>query len=93
MEAVIVKLEAKEREEGKNPRQLRAEGFLPVSVYGKDLNLNLVINTHEFKLAYGKNKETSFEIVVGKKAYKTVTKNVQLNYATSEIQSVEFAVV
>jgi len=92
MEAVIVKLEAKDREEGKNPRQLRAMGLLPVSVYGKDVNLNVVVDTHAFKLAYQKNKDTKFEIVYGKKSYSTVTKNVQINYATSEIQSAEFAI-
>lgn len=92
MEAVIVKLEAKDREEGKNPRQLRGMGLLPISVYGKDVNLNLVVNTHEFKLAYLKDKNTKFEIAYGSKTYSTVTKNVQINYATSEIQSAEFAI-
>ena len=93
MEAVIVKLEANDREEGKNPRQLRAMGFLPVTIYGKDVNLNVQVNSHEFKLAYAKNKETKFEIAYKGKSYSTVTKNVQINYATSEVQSVEFAIV
>ncbi len=93
MESVIVKLEAKDREEGKNPRQLRKEGLLPVTLYSKDVNLNVVVNTHEFKIAYQKNKETNFEFSYNKKKYSTVTKNVQLNYATSEILSAEFAIV
>lgn len=93
MEAVIVKLEAKDRAEGKNPRQLRAEGLLPVTVYGKDVNINATVSTHEFKLAYAKNKDAQYEIAYGKKTYTTVAKNVQLNYATNEIQSVEFAIV
>lgn len=92
MEATIVKLEAKEREQGKNPRQLREMGLLPVTIYGKDVNLNVQVNTHEFKLAYNKDKNTKFEFVFGGKTYSTVTKNVQINYATSEIQSAEFAI-
>ncbi len=91
-EAVIVKLEAKDRVEGKNPRQLRAMGLLPVTVYGKDINLNVTVDAHEFKLAYQKNKETQFEFSYGSKNYLTVTKNVQVNYANAEIQSAEFAV-
>ena len=90
-EALIVKLAADNRLEGKNPRQLRMSGFLPVTIYGKDVNLNLQVNAHEFKLAYAKNKDTQFEISYNKKSYSTVTKNVQINYATGEIQSVEFA--
>ncbi len=91
MEACIVKLEAKKREEGKNPRQLRSMGLLPVTIYGKDLNLNVAVNTHEFKLAYAKDKNTKFEISYEGKTYLTETKNVQVNYATSEIQSAEFS--
>lgn len=92
MEATIVKIEAKDKIEGKNPRQLRAMGLLPVSVYGKDVNLNVVVDTHAFKIAYNKNKETQFEIEYKGKKYLTVTKNVQINYATSEVQSAEFAI-
>ncbi len=92
MEACIVKLEAKDRIEGKNPRQLRALGLLPVTVYGKDVNITAVVGSHEFKLAYSKNKEAKYEISYNGKTYTTVAKNVQVNYATSEIQSVEFAV-
>ncbi len=88
-----VKLEAKDREQGLNPRQLRQKGLLPVTVYGKDLSLNIVLDTHAFKIAYAKDKETSFEIDYNNKTYSTVTKNVQINYATSEIMSAEFAVV
>ena len=92
MEAVIVKIEAKDRTEGKNPRQLRAEGLLPITVYGKDVNLNIAVDMHDFKIAYQKNKDTQFEISYAKKSYKTTTKNVQINYATNEIQSAEFAI-
>ena len=93
MEAVIIKLEAKEKPEGKNPRQLRADGLLPVSIYGKDVNINAAIDTHEFKVAYSKSKEAKFEITYAKKKYSAVAKNVQINNATAEIQSVEFAIV
>ena len=91
MEACIVKLEALKREEGKNPRQLRSMGLLPVTIYGKELNLNVAVNTQEFKLAYKKDKNTKFEISYDGKTYLTETKNVQVNYATNEIQSVEFS--
>ncbi len=92
-EAVIVKLEATERTEGKNPRQIRQAGFLPVTLYSKDVNLNLQVNTHEFKLQYQKNKDAKYEISFGKNKYNAEIKNVQVNFATDEYQSVEFQVV
>ncbi len=91
--ADTVKLEGQTKPEGKNPRQLRGMGLLPVSIYGKDTNLNIALDTHAFKLAWAKDKETKFEITYNKKTYSTVTKNVQINYATSEIQSVELQIV
>lgn len=92
MEATIVKLEANKRDENKNPRQLRAEGFLPVTIYGKDVNLNAQVSMREFKLAYARNKQTQFDFVLDGKTYSTITKNVQINAATTEIQSAEFAI-
>ena len=36
-ETTIIKLNAQEREADKNPRQLRAAGFVPATVYGKGM--------------------------------------------------------
>ena len=47
------KLKIEERAEGKNPRQLRSMGYIPVSVYGKGIEAKSgQVNTHEFEMAY-----------------------------------------
>lgn len=90
MEACIVKLEATKREEGKNPRQLRAMGLLPVTVYGKDLNLNVAVNTREFKLAYNKDKNAKFEISFEGKTYLTETKMYKLTMPQTKFKALNF---
>ena len=92
--ADIIKLTAEKRNEGKNPRQLRAEGLLPATVYGKGKeSMSIQLNSKEFTQAYKKNSEATFELSIDKKAYKTVAQAVQENYATNTIQSVEFKLV
>lgn len=90
----LVKIEAQAREEGKNPRQLRAEGKLPATLYGKGMeSLSLQLVTHGFNLAYRGNTEATFEFSVGSKAYKAVVQDVQMNYSTNEMLNVEFKAV
>ncbi len=92
--ADVIKLTAEKRSEDKNPRQLRAEGILPATVYGKGMDsISVQVSTKDFTLAYRDNTEATFELSVDKKSYKTVVQAVQKNYATNETQSVEFKVV
>ncbi len=92
--ADVIKLTAEKRSEDKNPRQLRAEGLLPATVYGKGMDsMSIQLRTQEFTLAYRNNADATFELSIDNKAYKTVAQAVQKNYATNETQSVEFKLV
>lgn len=90
----VIKLNAEKRSEDKNPRQLRAEGLLPATVYGKGMDsISIQLNSKEFTQAYKKNNNATFELTVDKKAYTTIAQAVQKNYATNETQNVEFKLV
>ena len=88
------KLTITAREEGKNPRQIRAQGFLPGSIYGKGMDAkNIQVNTHEFEMAYRKNQEGTWELVLGKEKFNAKIQELQKNFATNELLNVEFALV
>ena len=51
-EQTIVKISAENRNMDKNPRQLRSEGILPATVYGKGMDSKSIqINAHELAMA------------------------------------------
>lgn len=88
------KLTIQNREEDKNPRQIRSAGFLPGSIYGKGMEAkNIQINTHEFELAYRNNKEGAWELNLGKEKFNAKIQELQINYSTNEFLNVEFALV
>ena len=88
------KLNVIEREEGKNPRQIRSMGFIPVSIYGKGMeSKNAQVNTHEFEMAYKNNKEGEWELKFGKEKINAKIAELQTNFATSEFLNVEFQAV
>ena len=88
------KLKIENRPEDKNPRQIRALGYLPGSIYGKGMeSKNIQVNTHEFELAYRNNKEGNWDLTLGKEKFTAKIQELQMNYATNEFLNVEFAVV
>ena len=88
------KLKIENRPEDKNPRQIRALGYLPGSIYGKGMDpKNIQVNTHEFELAYRNNKEGNWDLTLGKEKFTAKIQELQMNYATNEFLNVEFAVV
>lgn len=94
MEQTIVKINADMREADKNPRQLRAAGFLPATVYGKGMeSKSIQINAHEFVMAYKNAPEAVFEISVGKETFKTTVQEAQVQYSNNTILNVEFKTV
>ena len=89
-----ITLDIEERTQGQNPRQIRANGNLPITIYGKGMDsVSAQINTHEFKHISRDNKDAVYELKLGKKTYKTVVQNLQINYGTTEELNVEFKVI
>ena len=85
------KLKIEERSEGKNPRQIRSMGFIPVSIYGKGIEPKSgQVNTHEFEMAHKNNKDDKWELSFGKDKFNAKIQEHQANYATSEFLNIEF---
>ena len=81
------------REEGKNPRQIRSNGFIPVSIYGKNYDAKSAqVNAHEFELAYRNNKDGAWELNFDKEKLNAKIKELQIDYSTSKYLNIEFAV-
>ena len=88
------KLNIKERENGKNPRQIRSMGFIPVSIYGKGIEAkNAQVDAHEFEMAYRSNKEGQWDLSFGKEKYTAKIQELQTNYATNEYLNIEFQAI
>ncbi len=94
MSKTAIKLEATQRDEAQNPRQLRASGFIPVSIYGKGVeSKSLQINAHEFELSSRGNLEADYEIVFGKEKFNVKIAEVQKNYSINQVLNVEFKTI
>ncbi len=82
------------READKNPRQLRAAGLLPATVYGKGMeSKSIQMNAHEFNMAYKNAPEAVYEITVGKEKFTTNVQEAQIQYSNNAILNVEFKTV
>ena len=91
-EAICLNIES--RDESKNPRQLRAAGFLPATIYGKGIeSVSVQLDKRNFVNNYKKNKEAVFELKASDKTYKAVVQNLQMNYSTQEELNIEFKTV
>lgn len=91
-EKVIFEAEAKNEE--LNPRQLRASGKLPATIYGKGMDsVSIQLDAHKFINTYKNNKDSVYELSLAGKKYNTVIQKVQKNYATNEELNVEFKLV
>lgn len=92
--ADTIKLNIEEKEADKNPRQIRQAGFIPLTIYGKGVeSVSAKVDTRTFVNTYKNNKEAVYELVLGKKSYKTTVVTAQKNYATSEYMNIEFKLV
>ena len=85
------KLKIELREEGKNPRQLRAAGLVPATVYGKGMeSKNIQVCAHEFEMSTRNNQDAVFELNVGSEKYNVVIQELQKNYSTNQVLNIEF---
>lgn len=88
------KITATLRDENLNPRQIRANGFIPVTIYGKGIeSISAQVKTPDFVLSYRDNSEGVYTMDLNSKTYEVKVQNVQKNYATNEVQNVEFMVL
>lgn len=86
-----IEMEIQKRDFSLNPRQLRSEGFIPATIYGKAMDsVSVQLETRSFSNTYRNNKESNFELTVDGQKYNTVVKNVQKRATTDQILSVEF---
>lgn len=91
MTETIIKFDVEKKDESLNPRQLRAEGKLPATIYGKGVeSISVQIDAHSFGIAYRDNKDATYELKLDDKTYNVVVQNVQKNYATNDLLNVEF---
>ena len=89
-----VKLNIEKRDDSKNPRQLRAEGLLTGTIYGKGLeSVSVQMNERDFINTYKKDVNANFEISVDGKNYTVVVAKLQKNYRTNENLNVEFKAI
>ncbi len=90
-ETTIIKLNAQERDTDKNPRQLRAAGFVPATVYGKGMeSKNIQVCAHEFEMSTRDNRGAVIELALGKEKLNVVIQELQKNYSTNQVLNIEF---
>ncbi len=91
---MAVVIDVQKRDENKNPRQVRAEGKLTATVYGKGQDsVSVEMGAKEFLTAYGKDKDATFSLKLDKKSMDVKVKDVQENYRTGEKLNVQFVLV
>ena len=82
---MAIKLE--KRDETKNPRQVRAEGKIPGTIYGPNKeSVSVQIDRRTFVAEYKKNKDTEFEY----ESTKAKVKNIQIDHKTQDELNIEF---
>ncbi len=91
---MAVVINAEKRDEKLNPRQVRAEGKLTATVYGKGQeSVSVQLNEKDFMMEYNKNKDGEFNVKVGKASYNVKVRDIQKNYRTGENLNVQFVIV
>lgn len=91
---MAITIEAQKRDEAKNPRQLRNDGFLPATIYGKGKeSVSIQVDKRVFVNTYKNNKDEVFEIVVGSNKYNASVQNFQVEAGTQLPMNIEFKLV
>lgn len=92
--ATSLNIKTEARAEGQNPRQIRATGALPITVYGKGLDSkSLQIDAHNFRLQYRSNPDATYELEIDGKKVNAVVQNIQIDYVADKYLNVEFKAV
>ena len=84
-------LEAKKRDNSLNPRQIRAEGLVPATIYGSAMDsISIQLDVKDFIAAYKKDKNAIFELKTETEAHKVIVKKVQTDPVNDKVLNVEF---
>jgi len=79
------------RDASLNPRQVRSQGLLPATLYGKGMDsISIQIDLNDFVKAYKKDKNAIFELQVDGTTYKAIVKKVQSEAVSDKVLNVEF---
>jgi len=88
---MAITIDAQERDKTKNPRQLRAAGILPATIYGKGKDsVSIQLDRRNFMNSYKNNTDEVFEIVVGKNKYNATVQTLQIEAGTQQEMNIEF---
>lgn len=75
-------------------RRLVRAGYLPAEMYGKDGNIHIVLNAHDFELNLRKmGIGSECEIVLDGKTYKCIFKALQENIMYDTLLHADFQIV
>lgn len=84
-------IDSKKRDMELNPRQLRMQGLVPATVYGKaEESISVQLNSKEFMIAYKKDKNSIFSLKMESATIKAIVKKVQVEATTDKVLNVEF---
>ena len=73
-----ISIEVEEKDTTKNPRQLRAAGKLPATIYGKGMDsISVQLDAHNFIHTYKNNKEATYELSLSGKMFKKITLQIK----------------
>lgn len=87
----MVLVKANKRDTELNPRQIRAEGLVTATIYGKGMeSVSIQIDSKEFITNYRKDKNAIFQLKIEKETYKAIVKNVQTEAISGKVLNVEF---
>lgn len=89
-----ISLELKERDSKQNPREARRNGFIPVTIYGKNLKESLSLQISKvdfFKLGLSTLKQSLYgQADAAKKKLLLVIKSIERNPVTEEVLNIQF---
>ncbi|NLF83865.1 MAG: 50S ribosomal protein L25 [Candidatus Gastranaerophilales bacterium] len=84
-------LTAEKRNNSQTPNQLRSNGKVPATVYGKGMeSISIEVDNKDFATKYKKDKNAIFKLTIGKEALDSIVKKVQYSNVKQDILHVEF---
>jgi len=84
-------INAKKRDMELNPRQVRAIGLVPATIYGNGMDsVSIQLDVKDFMLAYRKDKNAIFELKLETESYKAIVKKVQAEAISDKVLNIEF---